>query len=35
MMTGTAPPVQPGSKVDKNPRTAEKRHKAKLVRIIL
>ena len=32
MMTGVAPPVPPGCKIDKNPRTAEKRLKAKMVR---
>ena len=32
MMTGVAPPVKPGCKIDKNPRTAEKRLQAKMVR---
>ena len=31
MMTGIAPPVAPGGKMDRNPRTAEKRLKARQV----
>ena len=35
MMTGVAPPVKPGCKIDKNPRTAEKRLQAKMVRALI